>query len=169
MAHHSSSCWSIMDSLYIKVPFGMLCVCNMVGTLSNRGGFPSIQHSEIRNITSEFWQRYVVELALNPAYSLWQVKRLVQRSANREDGARLDIVAENFWGHDRQRAFFDVQVLNPFAPCYHSTSLTQCYRRNKLEKRRAYDERIKEVEHGSFSPFVFFNSWRYGCYSKCSV
>jgi hypothetical protein len=35
------------------------------------------------------------------------------------------------------------------------TSLSQCYRRNELEKRRAYDERIREVEHGKFSPLVF--------------
>ncbi|CAB4028227.1 Angiopoietin-related 3 [Paramuricea clavata] len=26
---------------------------------------------------------------------------------------------------------------------------------NELEKRKAYDERIREVEHGSFSPLVF--------------
>ena len=77
------------------------------------------------------------------------------RSANREDGARLDIVAENFWGRDQQRAFFDVQVFNPFTPSYRNTSLGQCYRRNELEKRRAYDERIREVEHRSFSPLVF--------------
>ena len=31
------------------------------------------------------------------------------------DGARLDIVADGFWGGSRQRAFFDVRVFNPFA------------------------------------------------------
>ncbi|CAB4009121.1 Hypothetical predicted protein [Paramuricea clavata] len=49
----------------------------------------------------------------------------------------------------------DVRVFNPFAPSYRNTSLSQCYRKNELEKRRAYDERIREVEHGSFSPLVF--------------
>ena len=34
--------------------------------------------------------------------------RLAMRSGNREDGARLDIVVENFSGRDRQRAFFRV-------------------------------------------------------------
>ena len=82
-------------------------------------------------------------------------EQLTLRSANREDGARLDIVAENFWGRDWQRAFFDVRVFNPFAPSYRNTTLSQCYRRNELEKRRAYDERIREMEHGSFSPLVF--------------
>ena len=82
-------------------------------------------------------------------------EQLTLRSANREDGARLDIVAENFGGRDRQRAFFDVQVFDPFAPSYRNTTLSQCYRRNELEKKRAYDERIREMEHGSFSPLVF--------------
>jgi len=43
------------------------------------------------------------------------------KTTNKEDGARLDIVAESFWGKDRQRAFFDIRVLNPFAPSYRAT------------------------------------------------
>ena len=50
---------------------------------------------------------------------------LTRRSANREDGARLDIVAENFWGRDQQRVFFDIRVFNPLALSYHNTSLSQ--------------------------------------------
>ena len=77
------------------------------------------------------------------------------RSANGEDGARLDIVARSFWEKDRQNAFFDVRVFNPYAPSYRSSSLAQCYRKNELEKKRAYEERVQEIEHGSFSPLFF--------------
>ena len=76
------------------------------------------------------------------------------RSANVEDGAHLDVVAEGFWDH-RQKAFFDVKVFNPLAPTYSSTSLSQCYRRAELGKRRMYEEHIREIEHGSFTPLVF--------------
>ena len=73
--------------------------------------------------------------------------------------ARLDIIAENFWGRDRQCAFFDdVRVFNPFAQSHRNTPLAQCYRRNEMEKRRQYDERVREIEHGSFSPLVFTTS-----------
>ena len=85
-------------------------------------------------------------------------EQLTHRTANSEDGARLDIVAENFWGRDRQCAFLDVRVFNPFAQSYRNTSLSQCYRRNEMEKKRAYDERVREIEHGSFSPLVFSTS-----------
>ena len=70
----------------------------------------------------------------------------------------MDIVAENFWGRDRQCAFFDVRVFSPFAQSHRNTPLAQCYRRNEMEKRRQYDERVREIEHGSFSPLVFTTS-----------
>ena len=46
-------------------------------------------------------------------------------------------------------------MFNPFAPTHCSVSLTQCYRHAELEKKRKYEERIHEVEHGTFSPLVF--------------
>ncbi len=71
-------------------------------------------------------------------------------------------MAESFWGRDRQCAFYDVRVFNPFAQSYRNTSLSQCYRRNEMEKKRAYDERVREIEHGSFSPLVFSTSGSMG-------
>ncbi len=55
---------------------------------------------------------------------------------------QLDIVAQ------RQSAFFDVRVFNPYAPCYRNST------QNELEKKRCYEERIREIEHGSFTPLV---------------
>ena len=31
----------------------------------------------------------------------------------------------------------------------------QCYKLNEQEKKRAYEERVREIEHGSFVPLVF--------------
>ena len=66
-------------------------------------------------------------LALSPACNQCQ-GNIMHRTANREDGAGLDVVAECFWGGDRQRAFFDVRVFNPFAQSYGNTTLPQYYR-----------------------------------------
>ena len=63
-------------------------------------------------------------------------------------------MAEGFWGGDWQRAFFDVRVFNRFAQSYGNITLPQ----NELEKRRAYDERAREIEHASFSPLDFSKS-----------
>ncbi len=81
-----------------------------------RGGFPSIRHNEIRDITADLLSEacHSVGINLQPVTE----EQLTHRTANREDGARLDIVAESFWGRDRQCAFFDVWVFNPFAQSY---------------------------------------------------
>ena len=76
-------------------------------------------------------------------------------TANREDGACLDVVARDFWGRNRQRVFFDIRVFNPFASCYSRSPLSRCYITNELEKRRAYDEKVREVERACFSLLVF--------------
>ena len=92
------------------------------------------------------------------------------RTANREDGARLDVVAQGLWGKDRQCTFFDVRVFNPFAQSHQKTSLTQCYHRQEQEKRRHYEERVREIEHGSFSPLVFATpDWRHGSHGHSCV
>ena len=49
-------------------------------------------------------------------------------------------------------------MFSPFAQSHRNTSLSQCYKKNEQEKKRAYDQRIREVEHGSFSSLVFSTS-----------
>ena len=76
------------------------------------------------------------------------------RTSNDEDGARLDVCAQGFWGN-RQSAFFYVRVFNPLAPSNCRSSLTATYRQHEATKRRAYEQRVREIEHGSFTPLVF--------------
>ena len=71
-----------------------------------------------------------------------------------DNGARLDIAADNCWGKNRQWASFDIQVFNPHAPSYRNKSPMQCYKSNEQEKKRAYEERVREIEHGSFAPLA---------------
>ena len=82
-------------------------------------------------------------------------ERFHYRTANVEDGARLDVSAESFWGQDRRMAFFDIKVFNPLASSYASSSLARCFRCAKLDKKCMYDEQVHEVERGIFSPSVF--------------
>ena len=135
------------------------CVCGKRFTIEHAlgcpcGGFPSIRHNELRDITAERLTEVCHGVGVEPTLQPLTGEQLSYRSANVEDGARLDVVAEGFWDH-RQKAYFDVKVFNPLAPTYSSISLSQCYRRAELEKRRLYEERIREIEHGSFTPLVF--------------
>ena len=136
------------------------CVCGAKFTVEHslncpRGGFPSIRHNEIRDVTADLLSEVCHNVGIEPSLQPVTGENLSYRSANREDGARLDVVAESFWGRNRQRAFFDVRVFNPFAQSLRNTPLPQCYRQNELQKKRAYDQRVREIERGSFSALVF--------------
>ena len=98
------------------------------------GGFPSIRHNELRDITAVLLTEVCHSVGIEPTLQSLTEEQFSYRSANVEDGARLDVVAEGFWDR-RQRAYFDVKVFNPLAPTCSSTSLPQCYRRAELEKR----------------------------------
>ena len=61
----------------------------------------------------------------------------------------VDIAARSFWVTE-QMAFYDVRVFNPIARrCVHMDT-SKAYQLNEKEKKRNYNERILEVEHGSF-------------------
>jgi len=55
-----------------------------------------------------------------------------------------------------------VRVFNSHEPSNCKTSNAACYRRHELEKRRAYERRIIEVEHDSFTPIVLSTSGGWG-------
>ena len=76
---------------------------------------------------------------------------LTGSSSNTQDGARLDIAVNGFSGGRFERTFFDVRVFNPHAP---SNRHPNCYRKHEMEKKRQYEQRVREIEHASFTPLV---------------
>ena len=135
------------------------CVCGSKSSVEHalscaKGGFPSIRHNEIRDMTAtlltEVCHGVCIELGLQPVPS----EALTGATANHQDGARLDITASGFWGGTYERTFFDVRVFNPHAPSNRQPSLASSYRRHEQTKKRAYEQRCREVEHASFTPLV---------------
>ena len=54
-----------------------------------------------------------------------------------------------------RKAFFDTRVFYTHAPSYRSRALPSLYRQFEGDKKHEYGERIREVEHGLFTPLVF--------------
>jgi hypothetical protein len=69
-------------------------------------------------------------------------------SANMQDGAKLDV---STGVEDNNKTFFDVRVFNPLAPSNQNMTPAAAYRKHEREK---YEQRIREVEHSSFTPLV---------------
>ena len=77
-----------------------------------------------------------------------------RKSTKTANESRLDIKARGFWLKG-QNAFFDIRVFDPNALRYFNINLQKSYSRNEMEKKRHYNDRVLEVENGSFTPLVF--------------
>ena len=139
------------------------CVCGKDFSLSHalscpHGAFPIIRHNEIRNLTASLMSEVCHNVQIEPQLHPLSGETLHYRSAIQDDDARVDIRASGFWRCLHHHTFFDVRVFNCFATSNRSSMLSTAFRKHELEKRRAYEERIREVEHGSFTPLVFSTS-----------
>ena len=114
------------------------------------GGFPTIRHNEIRDITATLLTEVCHNVATEPPLQPLTGETLTARSANTNDNARLDIRARSFWNNS-QDAFFDVRVFYPNAP---SNCSTDAYRRHEQAKKREYGQRFREVQRGAFTPLA---------------
>ena len=138
----------------------LFCVCgnyfSIIHALScPRGGFPSIRHNKICNLTAhlltEICNDALVEPHLQPVSA---GNSLVGASANILEGAHLYVAMNGFWGRRYDRTFVDVRVFNPHADSNKTLSLSSTYLKHKSEKCRMYEQRVREVERASFVPIV---------------
>ena len=119
------------------------------------GGFPSIRHNEIRDITASLLTETCHGVTIEPRLQPLTGEHLSFSSSNSSREARLDIAANGVWGSRFVRSFFDVRVFNPFAPTNRISSLSATYRKHEEDKIRSYQQRILDVEHATFVPLIF--------------
>ena len=69
-----------------------------------------------------------------------------------------------------QTTFCDVRVFIPLAKCHLHISLLAVHKNNENEKKREYNHRILQLDHGSFTPLVFscFGGMSRKCWSYFS-
>ena len=135
------------------------CACGAHYDISHafsckKGGFVTQRHNELRDLTGNLLAEVCRDVCIEPPLNMLTGESLSNRTANISDEARLDISARDVWTKG-QRAFFDIRVFDPKARRYNGQTISQAYRVNENEKKRAYNERVLQVEHGSFTPLVF--------------
>ena len=135
------------------------CACGKGFTIDHmlscaRGDFPSIRHNDIRDVTATLVSEVCHDVCTEPHLQPLDGEAFSLRSANANDGARLDIVASGFWGDRFERTYYDVRVFNPHATSNQHPQQQSVYRHHEMLKRNAYEQRIREVEHASFTPLV---------------
>ena len=66
----------------------------------------------------------------------------------------MDIKAGGFWSRG-VTAFFEVRVTHVNSKCNQSTTTSTIFKEQEDEKKRKYQQRVLDVEMGSFTPLVF--------------
>lgn len=117
-----------------------------------KGGFVSLRHNLVRNITSSLLNEVCKDVRVEPQLQPLTGETFTPTTATGNE-VRLDVCARGFW-QAGQMAFFDVRVFNPNAKRYAKQELSKTYQTNEKEKKRLYNERIMQVEHGTFTPLV---------------
>ena len=126
------------------------------------GGFPSIRHNEVRDITASLLSEVCHSVSIEPHLQPLSGEIMAHNSANIDNNSRLDGSAYGFWGGRFERAFFDIRVFNPCARSNRQATLQSTYRRHELEKQkpvRSENQRCGALNFYTISPV---NYWRNG-------
>ena len=74
---------------------------------------------------------------------------------NTKGDARLDVAATSFGTVMVKVHSLMLECLTLLHKLMSVKSLATCYRKHEYEKRRIYEQRVRDVEHGCFSPTSF--------------
>ena len=109
------------------------------------GGYPSIRHNEVRDLTASLLREVCNDVVVEPQLQPLEGEILHGRTCNRRDDARLGVSMQGFWGERFGRAFVDIRV---FA---HSLSLIAlpCWASTKSMKVRSDVHMNKELRWSS--------------------
>lgn len=134
------------------------CPCSKSFTIDHalscpKGGFIYKRHNELRDTIAVMINEVKNDVRIEPQLEPISGEQL-RKGAILNDGARSDISAMGFWSRN-QRAFFDIRVFNAYAQRYANTTLKSAFVQNEKEKKRQYNERIVNVDRGSFTPLIF--------------
>ena len=155
---------SFRDALFLRYGIRLKrlpqkCVCGAafdeIHALNcSRGGFVIIRHNDLRDLTADLLAEVHKDVSVEPKMSELTGEEFVRKSTTTENDARYDVSVRGFWVRGR-KAFLDIRVFNPMAKSYTKRSLASVYNMLESSKKNKYNERILNVDHGSFTPLVF--------------
>jgi len=131
-----------------------------------KGSYVNLRHNTIRNLFAALLSEISTDVQLEPQFAELSGENLKYKTSNKQKEARLDISARNVWRF-ADKGFFDVRVFNPTSKSYKKMLLKSTYVNNEKDKKREYNERIINVEHGSSTPLVF--SCYGGMFQECGA
>ena len=145
-----------------------MCPCghkyNVAHALNcKKSGFVTVRHNNLMDFETDMLSKIVndveTELDLQPITG-----EIIEGLS--ENTSRPDIRARGMW-RVGQNAFFDVRVTNTHSSSQNLLTTESVLKKHEQEKKRNYNRRIMNMEHGTFSSLVFSVSGGMG--KECSM
>ena len=156
------------DAVLLRYDFGLkgvptTCSCGDPYTVNHAlicksGGYVSMRHNKLRDLTGELLTvAGCKDMKIEPQLLPLSGEELLPGS-NKSEFAQLDVSARGVWA-PLDRAFFDIRVFHPQAQTNASIkTVPGMYTHHEQLKKRHYNNRVINVEKGTFTPLVFSTS-----------
>ena len=133
------------------------CPCTKDYTITHamdchKGGFVNKRHDSIRNFEAGLLKKVTNDVQIEPMLQPCNGFQF-KKSANIRPDARSDVRARGFW-REGQNAFFDIMVTNADCASQHEKPVQTILKSHENDKKRKYNARIMEVDHGTFTPII---------------
>ena len=110
-----------------------------------------MRHDNIRDYEANLIRKVCNDVEVEP--NLQPLEGEVIRGEKGDD-ARSDIRGRGVW-RPCQNAFFDVCVTNTNCASQEKTTTSKILKAHENQKKRKYNDRIMNIEHGTFTPLIF--------------
>ena len=110
-----------------------------------------MRHDNIRDFEANLIRKICNDVEVEP--SLQPLAGEIIRGEKGDD-ARADVRGRGVW-RPCQNAFFDVCVTNVNCTTQKNFSTAAVFKKTENKKKNKYNDRIMNVEHGTFTPLVF--------------
>ena len=135
-----------------------ICACGKENDIDHslvckHGGFVIMRHNAVRDVEASLMREVCKDVQVEPMLLPTNEEELLPRTIS-GPGARLDLSARGVHS-DCEKTFFDVNVTHANAVSNRDKSLTQIYTQHENSKKNDYNERVMNVEKGTFTPLVF--------------
>ena len=115
-----------------------------------KGPYVCFRHNKIRDLEAEFMREVCTDVKIEP--ELIPLTN-IQLSGNDSKKARTDVSGIGVWA-PFERSFIDVRIIHLNCESYINKDKSKVYESHENQKKNAYNERILNVEKGTFTPVV---------------
>ena len=114
-------------------------------------GFITIRHNRVRDFEAQLLTEIYNDLEIEPLLQPLEGEII---NGLTSVNTRSDVRARGCW-REGQNAFFDVRITNTNSESQRHLISEKIFTKQEREKKRQYNNRIMNIEHGTFTPLVF--------------